>query len=108
MRYRIAVGGVLLFTLSGCVAALAAPSLLVGGGSYLGIKSYTKHAMSQADRQLASAQAIGGDLNLSAIKVSKPTTEGNTVHWIAEVPDGRLYACSEEKGHTTATCVKQR
>ena len=94
--------------LSGCVAALAAPSLLVGGGSFVGAKAYAKHTLSKADRQAASAQAIGTDLNPRAIKVSNARTEGTTVRWTAKVADGRVYACSQENGHLSASCIEER
>ena len=94
--------------LSGCVAALAAPSLLVGGGSFVGANAYSKHMMSKADRQFASAQAIGSDLNPRTIKVSKAKAKGTTVRWTAKVADGRQYACSQEKGHLSASCVEER
>ena len=95
-------------TLSGCVAALAAPSLLVGGGSFVGANAYSKHMMSKADRQFASAQAIGSDLNPLTIKVSNAKTAGTTVSWTAKVADGRRYACSQENGHLSASCVEER
>jgi len=92
---------------SGCAAPLMmAPSLLVGGGSYVGIKAYTKHEMSKSERQAASAAAIGGDLNLRMIKVSKAETEGDNVRWTAETAIGR-YKCSQKVGRVRANCVKE-
>ena len=94
--------------LSGCVAALAAPSLLVGGGSLVGGNAYAKHMLSKADRQGASARAISTDLNPRTIKVSKVKTEGTTVRWTAKLADGRVYTCSQENGHLSASCVETR
>jgi hypothetical protein len=93
------------WALSGCVAAMAAPSLLVGGGSLLGIHEYSKHVMNTADRQLASADAIGQDLNMRKIKISDVKTDGGMDRWTAKTAVGR-YSCSMVEGKKDATCVK--
>jgi hypothetical protein len=93
--------------LSGCVAPLLmAPSLAVSGGGLYGINAYTKHVMTESERQGATAAAVGNDLNLREIKVSKAVKDGDIVRWTADTAIGR-YSCSQMVGRVHATCVKQ-
>jgi plasmid replication initiation protein len=71
-----------------------------------GMKAYSKGMVSKSDRQMATARAIDKDLNPGTIRVSSAKTEGNTVRWTADLPEGR-YACTQQKGHMSATCVKE-
>ncbi|GAA4815388.1 hypothetical protein GCM10023232_08890 [Sphingosinicella ginsenosidimutans] len=103
MKAVAAVGGALM--LSGCVAAMMAPSLLAAGGGMAASNAWMGHLISRTDMRLHSAQAIGGDLNQAAIRISHVQRTQTTQSWIADTPDGR-YSCSEARGHTTATCVR--
>jgi hypothetical protein len=90
--------------LSGCIAAAMAPSLFVGGGSYVGIKAYTKGTMNDMDRKLVSANAIGGNLNVPFMKISSVQQDEKPGHWIAGTAIGRSF-CTQLLGRNHATCA---
>lgn len=90
--------------LSGCVAPLLASAAL-SGGMLVGEKAWYKGMMNKTERQEATAQAIGGDINYRFIEVSKVTPNGDSISWTANTPDG-LYSCTMGKGRTQAACRK--
>jgi hypothetical protein len=99
--WAVSVAGTLL---SGCVAAAAIP-LVTGGGAFLGTKELAKSDMNRADRQAASANAIGQDLNARKIKISDVAKNGDVESWTATTAVG-TYRCTMGVGRQTARCVK--
>lgn len=93
-------------SLSGCVAAMMAPGLLATGGAYAGGNALEKRSYAKLGRQMASAEAIGNDLNYGSVKVSKAVRDGDTIRWTADTPIGK-YACSQLAGRQHATCARR-
>lgn len=105
MRKRVLATIAASSMLSGCVAPMIAAAALEGG-MFAGNNALSKGIMNKEERQVATAQAIGGDINYRFIKVSDVTSVGDMINWTATTPDG-LYACSMSKGRTQAVCRKQ-
>jgi len=108
MRIGIGIAAGAACLLSGCMA----PPLLMGaasmgalGGQTVLTRKLGKNAGNRAARKVETAMAIGNDIDSSAIKISNLDMRGDTESWTADTPDGR-YACSQKKGHTTVSCVK--
>jgi hypothetical protein len=94
--------------LTGCVAPLlvGAATLAGEGGAMLGSSALQRGMMNQTMRKSSSAQAIGSDIDPTAIRISHLTRNDTTETWIADSPEGR-YSCSFQRGHTTVTCVHE-
>lgn len=90
--------------LTGCVAA--AIPLALGGGEIAGSSALAKRQMSKHERQEASAEAIGHDLNWRKIKVSDISKDGDTVRWTANTVLGP-YSCTMLEGRVHAECAPQ-
>lgn len=92
--------------LSGCIAAAAIPLVATGGAAVGGLE-ISKSSMNRADRQQATAAAVGQDLNARRIKISDVAKSGDMESWTATTAVG-TYRCSMGVGRQTARCSKSR
>lgn len=106
MMWRLGMVALAGTMLSGCIAAAALP-LVVGGGAAVGTSEMAKGRMNKADRQMASADAIGQDLNARRIKISDVSKSGDTESWTATTAVGP-YRCTMGVGRKTARCARLR
>jgi len=90
----------------GCAAALVAPSLLTGGGSYAFVKSQQNKALKETSAMTApydTAQAIKGNVDQRDVLVTDFTYRKHLASWMAETPRGR-YSCWKRDNEMVATC----
>lgn len=92
--------------LSGCASALVGAGTTAGvvGGAAVG-SAMGNHVADKRQRQQATAEAIGPEVDWFTVKVSGVSKRGQMFLWRAQTPAGR-YDCSEQVGDAFAACTK--
>jgi hypothetical protein len=103
---RLAIAVCALPVLSGCASALVGAGTMAGvvGGAAVG-SSVGGRVADKRQRQQATAEAIGPEVDWFTVKVSGVSKRGQMFLWRAQAPSGR-YDCSEQAGDTAAACTK--